>query len=63
MKINNKQMRLALIVLIFVVYGIFSPYLKNIENSANDPAASETYIENVEELGRCGPSKRISPGI
>ena len=50
MKINNKQMRLALIVLIFVVYGIFSPYLKNIENSANDPAASETYIENVEEL-------------
>ena len=50
MKINNKQMRLALIVLIFVVYGIFSPYLKDIENSANDPAASETYIENVEEL-------------
>ena len=97
MKINNKQMRLALIVLIFVVYGIFSPYLKDIENGANDPAASETYIENVEELqsddaqggsegsdeaasahtvispfsegfkldelGRCGPSKRISPGI
>ena len=50
MKINNKQMRLALIVLIFVVYGIFLPYLKDIENSANDPAASETYIENVEKL-------------
>ena len=50
MKINNKQIRLALIALIFVVYWIFSPYLKDIQNSANDTAASETYVENTEGL-------------
>ena len=50
MKINNKHIRLALIALIFVVYWIFSPYLKDIQDSVNDPAVSEIYVENVEGL-------------
>ena len=63
MKINNKQIRLALIALIFVVYWIFSPYLKDIQNSANDPAASETYIENTEELqGDAAQGSSVSDG-
>ena len=48
MKINNKQLRFGLIALIFVVYAIFSPYLKDQQESNSDPDTIEAYGDQVE---------------